>query len=161
LLTCYGCYSTCDCDDECDRSIPISFSTDSSSNGFRVSEIDTIKLYKLAKGQSVATDSIEMFLDPVYERFYSNTYGSQFCGANFGFSFDEMDPFLGSNYQNFDYLIKIPHLKTYRISDIIVEGKMSGGNCSCYSNKKKFIKVDGVLFDLSGKAYPDPVRLTK
>lgn len=87
LFSLSGCdfHSTCDCFDECERAIPFSFCTDSLTSGFRVSEIDTIILYKLPKAQSDPADSIQMYFDPVNKGFIAPLTVGIFVGHTLGF----------------------------------------------------------------------------
>ena len=148
----------CDCFDDCDNAVSFSFSTDSLTNGFKVSEIDTVILYKTPKGKLQPTDSIHLILDR-NSRFYNQ---NSFCSTTFGFALKEGLLFNNANFQDFDYQIKVPAIKTYKITDLVVEGRTGGDKCcSCYTNEKKTLVLDGVPLNLTNKNYQESLITLK
>jgi hypothetical protein len=140
----------CDCFDDCDNAISFSFSTDSLTTGFKVSEIDTIILYKIPKGRFQPIDSLHLILDRNSKSYNQNS----FCSSSFGFALKNGLPFQNADFQDFDYQIKIPAIKAYKVTDLVVEGRTSGDKCcSCYTNEKKTLVLDGVPLDLTNKNY--------
>jgi|SRR5688572_3224429 len=142
----------CDCFDGCDDAILFTFDNNASAQSFKPEEIDTVLLYKLAKGQSNILDSAVFIRNPNHSGFVINNSQSNYCysGASW-ISLDYYQSFSRDLVQDFDYQIVVPQLKSYSITNIEIEGDQPKGDCSCYVNTKKLVTVNGTQYDLTGK----------
>lgn len=145
-----GC--TCDCFDEGEKAINFQFTMLPEVNGFSQNDINEVILYKLQKGTQTKLDSIKT---PELFRYSC-------CDV---ISLDEYGLFAGNDFWNYDYSIKTKSNHTFAVTDIVVEGKLSGSIiCKCYSNTRKTFKVNGVHYDLTNKGkawFENLVKLTK
>lgn len=145
-----GCI--CDCY-ELDNSILFQFSLDSTQNGFKKAEIDTIIIYRLTKNTLEKVDSALINPDcevcPIY-----------------GFTLKEGKPF-PSNYKfwEYDYLIKTQGNAEFYITQMNMEIKKKGSfSCRCSVNTSKKFKINNRSYHsvwIKGVYHPKFVVLTK
>ena len=127
---CYGII--CDCFDDTDATIGLTFNIDSSNtSGFKRSEIENAIFIKYNKsGQAIDTSRLR-------------NYGSYF---EYYFTISNSIALQVKTYQDtcsYRILNEIGNVDVL-ISDIDIKGDFGGGCCDCYYNKSISYKVNGV-----------------
>jgi hypothetical protein len=134
---CYGII--CDCFDDMDASIGLTFNMDSTNtSGFKRSEIENALFIKYNKsGQAIDTSRLGAYGD-YYEYYFSinNYMASQVKTYQ-----DTCTYRVINETGNVDLLI----------SDIAIKGDFGGGCCDCYHNENISFKVNGVQQYFEGK----------
>ena len=139
----------CDCFDQSDDAILFTFDTSAGAQGFKPEEIDTFFVYQLARNQSNVLDTATFIFDPVRGYHRDQNFRSDY-GVKNGLFLNHGSPFENGIFSDFDYIIEIPNLKTFQITNLQISGRQ-GGDCGCYSNTKKLVSVNGTQHDITGK----------
>jgi hypothetical protein len=135
---------SCDCEGFKSGFTAIHFKFRQTGTGsFSQDEIDTLRIYKLNKNTIVKIDSVDI-------------YDGQITFSSTNRLFSDQD------YWAHDYLLKTQASPEFHISDIEIQTHKSNHRCGCEVNDTKKLKVNGIGFDLSGKANEESiVELTK
>ena len=137
LAACNG-PGICDCTPKwVEDGISFEFDT-TSSNGFSLSEIDTIQLFKLSKNYE-NLDSIQAVI--INSR--SGFSGNSSIFNDLGVFFHSENSFFSANYSNFNFEIKTQSEYSFLIDNIELSGELRGDDdCRCYKNTKKSISLN-------------------
>ncbi|MFY8022088.1 MAG: hypothetical protein ACOVP1_12860 [Bacteroidia bacterium] len=129
----------CDCLDDMDASIGLTFNMDSSSvEGFKRSEIENALFIKYNQS-GVAIDTSSLGNYSGYYEYYFNI--NNYTAAQVKTYQDTCTYRVINETGNVDLLI----------SDIAIKGDFAGGCCDCYHNENISFKVNGVTQYFEGK----------
>ena len=156
ILILNGCCggAKCDCVGYWYDAIGFQFVKLPSEGGFATSQIDTIHLIRLDTS-NLALDSLELYRDTMnngaeeFITFDSTRYLLMFGSWMGIYSNDNKVNFAENNFQ-----IRLLDGTHFDITDIKIETNVDKVNkcCECPKNTKKTLKVNGVEYDLTGKA---------
>jgi|GEM_PF-5049677 len=138
----------CDCDDQCEGILHFSFDLESPL-AFQYSDIDTIVVSRVHKENANMKDTIELHW--VVDKYQATdrspvqNYDDQ-CrqmsipGLTIGF----LTPFSPSVYDEYDYDITVPGIKTFQLREITENGSFYDEDCcKCYYSNSRSVRVDG------------------
>ncbi len=146
-----ACVKICDCFDECDRTVSITFDT-SSTLGYKMDDIDTLEIVSLSDDALVATNTSIV----VYTK--NRGYWPNQCTG--GLTYNINSKFSNSDDYVKNYNIILKNTDTILVRNIIVEGNMVGyKDCKCFTISKKILTIDSITHDLSSK--PDESVIIK
>ncbi len=129
----------CDCFDDMDASIGLTFNMDSTNaSGFKRSDIENALFIKYNKsGQAIDTSRLSSYGD-----YFENYFSIPNYKASAVITYQDTCSYRILNETgNVDVLI----------SDIDIKGDFGGGCCDCYHNKSISFKVNGVQQYFEGK----------
>jgi hypothetical protein len=138
----------CECHDQCEGILHFSFDLESPL-AFQSTDIDTIMVTRVHKENSDLKDTIELhwLIDqykatgrsPVQD-YHDQCRQRDIPGLTIGF----LTPFSPSIYDEYDYNIIVPGIKTFQLRHIVEEGEYYDEFCcKCYYSNYRSVKVDG------------------